>query len=73
MAGETEAQFDINYAKKHLSCIVDRAQHGEEIIIAREGTPVAKVVPLLRTQGQVEKFDHGLGAAAVLAGGAAGV
>jgi hypothetical protein len=33
MAGETEteAQFDINYAKKHLSCIVDRAQHGEEI------------------------------------------
>jgi antitoxin (DNA-binding transcriptional repressor) of toxin-antitoxin stability system len=29
-----------------MSRIIDRVEHGEEIIISRAGTPVAKVVPL---------------------------
>jgi prevent-host-death family protein len=40
------AQFNIHDAKTHLSRIIDRVEHGEEIVISRAGTPVAKVVPL---------------------------
>jgi len=49
MAGEALAQFNIHDAKTNLSRIIDRVEHGEEIIISRAGTPVAKVVPLHRT------------------------
>jgi prevent-host-death family protein len=38
--------FDIHDAKTNLSKIIDRVEHGEEIIISRAGRPVAKVVPL---------------------------
>ena len=33
-------------AKTHLSELVDRAEAGEEVIIARAGKPVARIVPL---------------------------
>ena len=33
-------------AKTQLSRLVDRAAAGEEILIARAGTPVARLVPL---------------------------
>jgi prevent-host-death family protein len=39
-------QFNIHDAKTQLSRIIDRVEHGEEIIISRAGTPVAKVIPL---------------------------
>ena len=45
---EAAAQFNIHDAKTNLSRIIDRVQHGEEIIICRSGTLVAKVVPLNR-------------------------
>lgn len=53
MAGEAAAQFNIHEAKTHLSRIIDRVEHGEEIIISRAGHPVAKVVPLTRQAGRV--------------------
>ena len=40
------AQFNIHDAKTNLSRIIDRVEHGEEIVISRAGTPVAKLVPL---------------------------
>jgi prevent-host-death family protein len=47
MSSETAGpQFNIHDAKTHLSRIIDRVEHGEEIIISRAGTPVAKVIPL---------------------------
>jgi prevent-host-death family protein len=46
MPGEAGAQFDIHDAKLNLSRITERVEHGEEIIISRAGSPVAKVVPL---------------------------
>jgi len=49
MVNEAAAQFNIHDAKTNLSRIIDRVEHGEEIIISRAGTPVAKVVPLVRT------------------------
>lgn len=36
----------IHTARTHLSRLVARAEAGEEIVIARGGTPVAKLVPL---------------------------
>jgi prevent-host-death family protein len=36
----------IHAAKTNLSRLVARAEAGEEIVIARGGTPVAKLVPL---------------------------
>lgn len=49
MVAESSSQFNIHDAKTNLSRIIDRVEHGEEIIISRAGTPVAKVVPLVRT------------------------
>ena len=37
---------NIHAAKTHLSRLVDAAAAGEEIIIARAGKPVARLVPL---------------------------
>jgi prevent-host-death family protein len=48
MAGDGVAQYNIHDAKTNLSRIIDRVEHGEEIVISRAGTPVAKVVPLSR-------------------------
>jgi prevent-host-death family protein len=37
---------NIHEAKTHLSRLVERAEGGEEILIARAGRPVARLVPL---------------------------
>lgn len=49
MSSEAAAQFNIHEAKTNLSRIIDRVERGEKIVISRAGTPVAKVVPLVRT------------------------
>lgn len=36
-------------AKTQLSKLVERAQAGEDVVIARNGTPVARLVPVVRT------------------------
>jgi prevent-host-death family protein len=46
MTAEASAQFNIHEAKTQLSRIIDRVEQGEEIVISRAGTPVAKVIPL---------------------------
>ncbi len=63
---------NLHAAKTHLSRLVDRAANGEEIIIARAGTAVARLValekrPARRTPGQLkgqievsEDFDDAL-------------
>jgi prevent-host-death family protein len=38
-------QVNIHEAKTHFSKLVERAAAGEEIVIARAGTPVVKLVP----------------------------
>jgi prevent-host-death family protein len=34
------------YAAQHLPELIDRARGGEEIVIARVGTPIARLVPI---------------------------
>jgi prevent-host-death family protein len=46
MIVEHHAQYNIHDAKTNLSRIIERVEHGEEIVISRAGTPVARVVPL---------------------------
>lgn len=39
-------QVNLHAAKTHLSRLVERASHGEVIVIARHGRPVARLCPL---------------------------
>ncbi len=39
-------EINIHAAKTQFSRLVDRAEHGEEIVIARAGKPVVKLVRL---------------------------
>jgi prevent-host-death family protein len=48
MPTDSADQFDIDDAKTNLSRIIERVEHGEEILISRSGIPVAKLVPLTR-------------------------
>jgi prevent-host-death family protein len=52
--GITRADFvqtvDIRVAKTHLSRLLDAVAGGEEILIARAGRPVARLVPLQGTE-----------------------
>jgi prevent-host-death family protein len=45
-------QVNIHEAKTELSKLVERAEAGEEIVIARAGKPAAKLVPLRRSRGR---------------------
>ena len=56
MSADGAEQFNIHDAKTNLSRIIERVEHGEEIVISRAGTPVAKVVPLSR---QVDRRGRG--------------
>ena len=40
--------YELNEAESSLSQLVDRASSGEEIIIAKGGKPMAKLVPIPR-------------------------
>jgi prevent-host-death family protein len=40
---------NIHEAKTHLSRLVERVEAGEEIVVARAGRPVARLVPYRRT------------------------
>ncbi|MEE8367264.1 MAG: type II toxin-antitoxin system Phd/YefM family antitoxin [Thermoanaerobaculia bacterium] len=42
------SQVNVHEAKTHLSRLLERAAAGEEIIIARSGKPVARLVALER-------------------------
>jgi prevent-host-death family protein len=47
---DAAAQYNIHEAKTQLSRILERVEHGEEVIISRAGHPIAKVVPLPTTR-----------------------
>lgn len=39
------AQFNVYEARTHFSRLIERAASGEEIVIARAGEPLAKLIP----------------------------
>jgi prevent-host-death family protein len=42
----SQAIYNLYEAKTHLSALVERAAHGEEIVVAKGGKPMARLVPL---------------------------
>ena len=59
---KTADVINLHEAKTHFSRLVDRAAAGEEIVIAKAGKPVAKLVPLeapkqRRRLGLLEHLD----------------
>ena len=51
-------QVNIYEAKTRLSELVDQASRGETVVIAKSGTPMAKLVPL--SHGPKRKIKYGL-------------
>ena len=47
------AQFNIYEARTHFSRLIERAATGEEIVIARAGEPVVKLVPYTHGEQRV--------------------
>jgi prevent-host-death family protein len=43
-------EVNIHQAKTHFSRLLERVALGEEVIIAKAGTPVAKLVPVKNAQ-----------------------
>jgi prevent-host-death family protein len=52
------AIIDISIAQQQLLTLLEAAAKGEEIVIAMDGRPVAKVVPL--THSRVEREPGGM-------------
>jgi len=53
-------EVNIHQAKTHLSRLLERVAMGEEVIIAKAGTPVAKLVPL-RAKAKKRKLGSAKG------------
>lgn len=50
---------NVHEAKTHLSRLLERVERGEEVTIARAGTPVARLVPIepvKKTRGMLGKY-----------------
>lgn len=45
-------QVNVHEAKTHFSRLLERASKGEEVVIAKAGRPVAKLVPYRQTDGR---------------------
>ncbi len=54
------AQVNLYEAKTQLSSLVERAAKGEEIIIAKAGKPMVKLVPLAPESKPLRKFGQNL-------------
>lgn len=54
------AEVNVHEAKTQLSKLLRRVSAGEEIIIARSGRPVAKLIPVESEPKRVFGLDKGL-------------
>lgn len=52
-------EVNVHEAKTHLSRLLRRVAAGEEIVIARGGVPVARLVPLAVERTRVFGIDRG--------------
>lgn len=52
------ASVNVGEAKTHLSSLIERAERGEDVVIARAGRPVVRLVAI-RTADRVLGADRG--------------
>ena len=50
---------NVHEAKTHLSRLLDRVAAGEEIVIAKAGRPVARLIPITRSGKRPLGMDAG--------------
>lgn len=53
------SQVNVHEAKTHLSKLLQKVEAGEEVVIARAGKPVARLVPLNAPKLRVLGGDEG--------------
>ena len=41
-------QYNIHFAKTHLSALIEKAINGEAFVIAKAGKPMVKVIPFIK-------------------------
>ncbi|HEV7284528.1 MAG TPA: type II toxin-antitoxin system prevent-host-death family antitoxin [Kaistia sp.] len=58
--GAAVKQVSIYEAKTHLSSLIDQAARGDEVVITRNGVPVAKLVGTARS-GEPRRPAHAMG------------
>ena len=51
---------NIHEAKTHLSRLLEQVAHGDEVVIAKAGTPVARLVSITRARTRTLGVDAGL-------------
>lgn len=44
---------NIHQAKSQLSRLLEQAQHGEDVVIAKAGRPIARLVPYTGPKGRI--------------------
>lgn len=54
-------KVNIHYAKTHLSKLIEQAENGEEVILARAGKPAVKLVPVPEKPGKRSLLGAGIG------------
>ena len=52
---------NVHEAKTHLSKLLERVEAGDEVIIAKAGRPVARLMPFARPGKRALGLDAGLG------------
>jgi prevent-host-death family protein len=54
-------KVNIHYAKTHLSKLIEQAENGDEIILARNGKPAVKLVPVSNQEKKHGLLGAGIG------------
>lgn len=56
--------MNVHEAKTHLSKLLERVEAGEEVVIARAGRPVARLIPFAQRGKRTLGLDAGKGSIA---------
>lgn len=54
-------EVNIHEAKTHLSRLLEKVQQGEEVVIAKAGKPIAKLVKVEETKPKARRFGTARG------------
>jgi prevent-host-death family protein len=54
-------EVNVHHAKTHLSKLIQQAENGEEVIIARNGKPAVRLVPVAQNARKRSILGSGIG------------
>lgn len=55
----TKTSYNVHEAKTHLSRLLEKVAEGEEVVIAKAGVPVARLVPVRAVTKRELGFERG--------------